>query len=101
MVTGDGFPAKCTRMNAEGPLPDCVQHSDGTWEAVYRSAGPGGGAFVALFLLALVIGVAGTIWKVSTARRMAREAGMDTGDAQGLVTEAEHAAARQRILDEL
>lgn len=150
MVTGDRFPAKCTRMNADGQLPDCVQHSDGTWEAVYPTAGSGGGDFVALFLLALVIGVAGTVWKVSTARRMARDAGMDTGDAtamtlltddgfeatylasnlrgqtagpgpsapsrgpaaerlaelqalrdQGLVTEAEHAAARQRILDEL
>ena len=150
MVTGDGFPAKCTRMNAEGQLPDCVQHSDGTWEAVYPSTGPGGGAVVALFLLALVVGVGFTVWKVATARRMAREAGMDTGDAtamtlltdegfeatylasnlrgqpaapgpsapsrgpaadrlaelqalrdQGLVTEAEHAAARQRILDEL
>jgi hypothetical protein len=149
MVTGEGFPAKCTRMNAEGQLPDCIQHSDGTWEAVYPTAGAGGGGFAVLFVLVLVLGVAGTVWKVSTARRMARDAGMDTGDAtamtlltdegfeatylasnlrgqaapapsapargpaaerlaelqalrdQGLVTDAEHAAARQRILDEL
>jgi len=38
-------------------------------------------AFGAFFILAIVLGVAGTIWKVSTARRMAEKAGIDPDDA--------------------
>lgn len=49
--------------------------------------GMGAGApdgFAALFVIFLLIGVAGTIWKVSTARRMARDSGMDEGDATAM-----------------
>ena len=42
---------------------------------------PGGGAFAGLFMLVLLLGVGMTIWRVSTARRMAREAGMNESDA--------------------
>lgn len=109
--------------------------------------------FMMLFVLAFVASIGFTIWKVSTARRMARDSGMSEGDAtamalltddgfestylasnlrgqtgpqtteppaasdrgtaserlaelqglrdQGLVTEDEYAAARQKILDDL
>ncbi|GAA1476013.1 hypothetical protein GCM10009623_04590 [Nocardioides aestuarii] len=40
--------------------------------------------FAALFVLALVAGIATTVWKVSTARRMARDAGMDEDDATAM-----------------
>lgn len=39
------------------------------------------GAFIALFVIVLILGVAGTVWQVSTARRMARDAGLDPDDA--------------------
>lgn len=42
---------------------------------------PGDGGFAAFFLLAVAVAIGTTIWKVSTARRMARDAGMDEGDA--------------------
>ena len=111
-------------------------------------------SFMALFVLAFIASIGFTIWKVSTARRMARDSGMNQGDAtamalltddgfestylasnlrgqtvpppqpqppaagargtaserlaelqglrdQGLVTEDEYAAARQKILDDL
>lgn len=41
----------------------------------------GDGGFAAFFLLAVAVAIGTTIWKVSTARRMARDAGMDEGDA--------------------
>jgi hypothetical protein len=37
------------------------------------------GWFVALFVLVLVIGVGTTIWKVTTAQKLARQSGMDPG----------------------
>lgn len=40
--------------------------------------------FVAFFLIALVASIGFTVWKVSTARRMARDAGMDEGDATAM-----------------
>lgn len=45
---------------------------------------PGGGLFAlfpVFFVLVLVLGVGTTIYKVSTARRMARNAGLDEDDA--------------------
>lgn len=43
-----------------------------------------GSGFVALFILVAMIGIAVTIWRVGTARRMARSAGMDVGDATAM-----------------
>jgi len=43
------------------------------------SAGPS-----LLFVIVLIIGVGFTIWKVSTARRMARDSGMSTSDATAM-----------------
>jgi len=41
----------------------------------------GDGGFAAFFVLAVLVAIGTTLWKVSTARRMARDAGMDEGDA--------------------
>jgi hypothetical protein len=43
---------------------------------------PGGGIpgwFGAFFVLALVVGIATTVWKVTTAQRLAKQAGLDPG----------------------
>jgi hypothetical protein len=45
---------------------------------------PGDGGFAAFFLLAVVVAIGSTVWKVSTARRMARDSGMDEGDATAM-----------------
>ncbi|WP_028645829.1 SHOCT domain-containing protein [Nocardioides sp. URHA0020] len=42
------------------------------------------GIFAVLFVLVIVLGVAGTIWRVSAAQRMAREAGMSQSDATAM-----------------
>ena len=46
-------------------------------------SGPGdfGGAFAAMFLVVLLVGIGGAVWRVTTARRIARRSGMDPGDA--------------------
>jgi hypothetical protein len=157
---GGNPPAKCFQTDEFGTPATCTSDGSGGW-IVSFDEGPGfGGAdagipagFGVLFMLVLVAAVAGTIWKVSTARRMARESGMSQGDAttmalltddgfeatylasnlrgqpgpqaapppaasgrgtsserlaelqglrdQGLVTQDEYAAARQKILDDL
>jgi hypothetical protein len=157
---GGNPPAKCFQTDEFGTPATCTSDGSGGWIVSFED-GPGfGGAdagvpawFGVLFVLVLVAGVAGTIWKVSTARRMARESGMSQGDAtamalltddgfeatylasnlrgqtgppptarpaasargtaserlaelqglrdQGLVTDEEYAAARQKILDDL
>ncbi|TCJ22556.1 SHOCT domain-containing protein [Nocardioides jejuensis] len=48
------------------------------------SAGGVPGFFVVGVLLVLILGVGGTIWRVSTARRMARDSGMNVGDATAM-----------------
>ena len=83
---GDRMPPKCLRMDENGSLPVCTQYPDGSWGVDYpdaTTAGAGGG-FAALFVIVLVLGIIGTIWKVSTARRMARDSGMDEGDATAM-----------------
>jgi hypothetical protein len=40
--------------------------------------------FAFFFVLVVALGVGSTIWKVSTARRMARESGMNEGDATAM-----------------
>lgn len=39
------------------------------------------GWFIALFVLVVVIGVVTTVWRISVARRIAREAGLDPNTA--------------------
>jgi hypothetical protein len=71
----------------------CIE-DNGQWSLVQGSGddgfGPdsGGsgipGGFVFLFVLVALIGVATTIWKVTTARRLATGAGLDPGVATGM-----------------
>jgi hypothetical protein len=65
----NGEPPICTKVN-------------GTWVASWPdSAGPGGvpGIFIALFVIGGMIGLAMLAWKVTTARKLARQSGMDPG----------------------
>jgi hypothetical protein len=46
--------------------------------------GPDGGIpgwFVAVFILVVLVGLAGTIWRISVARKMAEDAGLDPNRA--------------------
>jgi Short C-terminal domain len=44
----------------------------------FDQGGPGiPGWFVGLAILAIVVGIAGTVWKVTTAQKIARQSGMD------------------------
>ena len=89
MTTGvlmGGPPRKCFRPGPDGGMPTCTKTQDGQWHVTYDSAfvdaGTGvGGGFAVLFVLVLLGGLAVTVWRVTTARRMAREAGMNERDA--------------------
>src|SRR5690349_9111930 len=76
----DNPPDMCFKTNEFGDLPTCT-YADGQWQRSYEGdigmggGGPGAG-FAGFFVLALIVGIAITVWRVSTARRMARQAGM-------------------------
>ena len=82
-------PHRCFQPDRYGEMPTCTW--DGTrWTRSYdgpgsigMSGGPGSG-FGLLVVLGLLGGVAVTVWKLSTTRRMAREAGMSTRDATAM-----------------
>ncbi|WP_028639228.1 SHOCT domain-containing protein [Nocardioides sp. URHA0032] len=80
----DNPPDWCFQANADGQLPTCTWDGD-SWHRSYddgsMGSGNGMGGFAVVFVLALLVGVGVTVWKVSTARRMARSSGMDEGDA--------------------
>lgn len=82
-------PGWCFRTNSQGDLPTCT-FVDGQWHRSYDSDGLGAdgsgipGAFVFLFVLVLIAGVAITVWQVTAARRMARASGMNEGDATAM-----------------
>jgi hypothetical protein len=64
--------------------------SDGDGYALLEGADPFAtepgipGGFAALFVLVVLVGIGVTIWKVTTARQMAREAGIDPDRATGM-----------------
>jgi hypothetical protein len=69
-----------------------IENSDGSLACTERSdlmmgddGFPGGDGIPALFgfffVLFVIAAVVGTVWKVSTARRLAEQSGMDAGDA--------------------
>jgi hypothetical protein len=72
--------------NHNGEPPTCSKEN-GVWVASWPDDGGLGsgsgipGAFVFLVVVAMIAGVGLTIWKVSTARTLARQAGMDPGMA--------------------
>ena len=84
VVTGEHFPAKCKQTDQWGTPPSCTQQPDGTWQVSYPEPSDGSVAFAAFFVLALLVGIGITIWKVTTAQRMARDSGMDPGDATAM-----------------
>ena len=73
-----GTPVTCTKVNGEW----VVSESDGFGSGSMEPGIPP--AFGVFFLLAIVASIAFTVWKVSTARRMARESGMSEGDATAM-----------------
>ncbi|KQW53486.1 hypothetical protein ASC77_04175 [Nocardioides sp. Root1257] len=90
LVLSDGSgdpPDSCFQPDDAGNLPTCTDVG-GTWHPVYddgMSSGDGvPGAFVFFFVLVVMLGVAGTIWRVTTAQRMARDAGMSESDATAM-----------------
>src|SRR4051812_9100576 len=67
-IDHNGEPPTCTKVN-------------GSWVASWpddSTAGFGGG-FAFLVVIALVVGIAITVWKVSTAQKLARQSGVDPG----------------------
>ena len=85
-------PDWCFDMNDEGVLSTCTWTGQ-KWVKSYDDAGAGGGVpdvFGALFFFALLAGVAVTIWRVSLARRVARDAGLDPDRATELTLLEDH-----------
>jgi hypothetical protein len=84
---GGGF-QRCIdqAVNHNGEPPTCTKEN-GTWVASWPDGsgvdGSGGGgvpgAFVLLLVIGLLVGIGLTVWKVSTARRLATQSGMDPG----------------------
>ena len=79
-------PPKCFRMNATGDLPTCTWDGH-SWSVDYPSSTYGTGApgwFVPLFVLVLIVGIGITVWRVTTARQLARKANLDPGQATAM-----------------
>lgn len=81
---------KCLDQSIDhnGEMPVCTK-VNGTWVASWPDSGPGPdsgfGGFVAFVVIVGIIGaVVTTFWKVSTARRLATQSGMDPGLATGM-----------------
>ena len=73
-------------------LRTCTVADDGSGTLDYPDS-PGTGIpgfFVAFFVLVLALGVAGTAWRVSTARSMARRSGLDEESAASLAMLTDH-----------
>lgn len=77
--------------NAQGiDMPTCIENSDGTLTPVSNGGGEFGqddgipDGFIVLFVLVFLLGVGVTIWRVSMARKLATDAGMDPGLATGM-----------------
>jgi hypothetical protein len=67
--------------NHDGEPPTCTKVNGGwvaSWPDDSATAGLPSG-FIALVVFAVVVGIAITVWKVSTAQSMARRSGMDPG----------------------
>jgi hypothetical protein len=70
-------------VNHNGEPPTC-RRVNGSWVPLWAGdsgAGAGGipGVFVFFFVVALLAAIGVTVWKVSTAQKLARQSGMDPG----------------------
>lgn len=83
-------PDRCFATNADGDMATCTWEN-GHWVRTFDGGGLGMGdsgspsGFVALFVIFVLIGIGVTMWRVSVARQMASESGMDP-DRAGLMT---------------
>src|SRR3954469_16636053 len=78
---GDSFQDCINRaIDHNGEPPTCTK-VNGVWVASWPddSTAGFGGTFAFLVVLALVAGIAITVWKVTTAQKLARQSGMDPG----------------------
>jgi hypothetical protein len=98
-TAGDEPPPKCFRVGHVGDLPTCTWDGE-SWEVSYEEGMPGGfgdfeegfpgvapaipAGFVAFGVLVVLGGVAATAWRVSLARQVARDAGMDPDRATAM-----------------
>ena len=79
-------PPKCFRVNSDG-VPATCTYDNGVWTSSYDDgfgggSGSGGSGIIgALAVLGVIGGIGITVWKVSTARTMARRSGMDPNQA--------------------
>lgn len=87
-------PDWCLEPLEDGFLPECA-YIDGEWVGsdggLAPGFGPGAdstagvmGGFGVFFVLVLLLAIGGAVWRVTTARRLARNAGMDEGDATAM-----------------
>ena len=77
-------PDSCFEVNADGDLPTCT-YDGSQWQRSYPSTTDGiPGGFVAFAVLAVLVGVGFTVYKVSMARDMARQTGMDPDQATAM-----------------
>lgn len=84
--TGDGLPEVIEPCPETGVLPSFTSADGSNWETQCDSISSAGipGWFGLIVFLMLAAGIGITIWKVSTARRMARDSGMSVGDATAM-----------------
>lgn len=83
----EGLPEVIERCPETGELPSFTSTDGNNWETQCDGMGVGSGIpgfFGFFFVLVLVAGIGATIWRVSTARRMARDSGMNVGDATAM-----------------
>lgn len=84
LAVADEVPADCASWTEAGDgTITCHEYLDDSLGGF--DAEPGiPGFFGFFFVLVLLAGIAGTVWRVSTARRMARDSGMNVGDATAM-----------------
>lgn len=95
-AVGDGddlseAPKECFDLGVDGEPASCMWSESGGWELVESGGGFGAPTWLVLpFVLVLLLGVAGTWWRVSAARRMATRSGLDPADATAVTLLGEH-----------
>jgi hypothetical protein len=74
-----------------GQPPTCTE-VNGTWVPSAPDDGgmPGSGLFGVFFILVVVIGIASMVWRVSTARKIAEQSGMDPDVASNMTLLSDH-----------